>query len=65
MSILYTNGVLRIEYNQALSLWNFFWEQTGKEYSKGDSRYAGRDAGVVTVEGLTSVLEGPASILAV
>lgn len=37
----------------------------GKEYSKGDSRYAGRDAGVVTVEGLTAVLEGPASLLAV
>ena len=37
----------------------------GKEYSKGDSRYAARDAGVVTVEGLTAVLEGPASLLAV
>lgn len=42
------------------------WEQiTGKEYSKGDSRYAGRDAAVVTVEGLTAVFEGPASLLAV
>lgn len=38
---------------------------TGKEYSKGDSRYAARDAGIVAVEGLTAVLEGPASILAV
>lgn len=37
----------------------------GKEYSKGDSRYAARDAGVVAVEGLTAVLEGPASLLAV
>lgn len=37
----------------------------GKEYSKGDSRYAGRDAGIVTVEGITAVLEGPASLLAV
>ncbi|GMH14110.1 hypothetical protein Nepgr_015951 [Nepenthes gracilis] len=36
-----------------------------KEYSKGDSRYAARDAGVVAVEGLTAVLEGPASLLAV
>ncbi|OVA01973.1 Emopamil-binding [Macleaya cordata] len=36
-----------------------------KEYSKGDSRYAGRDAGVVAVEGITAVLEGPASLLAV
>ncbi|GAB2294862.1 hypothetical protein Dimus_029055 [Dionaea muscipula] len=35
-----------------------------KEYSKADSRYAARDAGVVTVEGLTAVLEGPACILA-
>lgn len=38
---------------------------TGKEYSKGDSRYAGRDAATVTVEGITAVLEGPASLLAV
>ncbi|KAF5726614.1 putative 3-beta-hydroxysteroid-Delta(8) Delta(7)-isomerase [Tripterygium wilfordii] len=36
-----------------------------KEYSKGDSRYAGRDAGVVTLEGITAVLGGPASLLAV
>ncbi|KAF8378086.1 hypothetical protein HHK36_029422 [Tetracentron sinense] len=36
-----------------------------KEYSKGDSRYAARDAGVVAVEGLTAVLEGPACLLAV
>ncbi|XP_011020918.1 PREDICTED: probable 3-beta-hydroxysteroid-Delta(8),Delta(7)-isomerase [Populus euphratica] len=36
-----------------------------KEYSKGDSRYAARDAATVTVEGLTAVLEGPASLLAV
>ncbi|KAL5555829.1 hypothetical protein UlMin_038065 [Ulmus minor] len=35
-----------------------------KEYSKGDSRYAARDAGVVAVEGITVVLEGPASLLA-
>ncbi|KAL8145700.1 putative 3-beta-hydroxysteroid-Delta(8),Delta(7)-isomerase [Apium graveolens] len=34
-----------------------------KEYSKGDSRYAGRDAGVVSVEGITAVLEGPACLL--
>ncbi|KAJ4733567.1 hypothetical protein LUZ62_067774 [Rhynchospora pubera] len=36
-----------------------------KEYSKGDSRYVGRDPGVVTVEGITAVLEGPACLLAV
>ncbi|PQM35478.1 putative 3-beta-hydroxysteroid-Delta(8) Delta(7)-isomerase [Prunus yedoensis var. nudiflora] len=36
-----------------------------KEYSKGDSRYAARDAGVVAVEGLTAALEGPACLLAV
>uniref|UniRef100_A0A2C9UW69 EXPERA domain-containing protein n=1 Tax=Manihot esculenta TaxID=3983 RepID=A0A2C9UW69_MANES len=41
------------------------WILSGKEYSKGDSRYAARDAGIVAVEGLTAVLEGPASILAV
>ncbi|KAI3961545.1 hypothetical protein MKW98_021641, partial [Papaver atlanticum] len=36
-----------------------------KEYSKGDSRYAARDAGVVTIEGITAVFEGPTSLLAV
>ncbi|XP_074586135.1 putative 3-beta-hydroxysteroid-Delta(8),Delta(7)-isomerase [Curcuma longa] len=36
-----------------------------KEYSKGDSRYVGRDAGIVSVEGITAVLEGPASLIAV
>ncbi|KAJ4952196.1 hypothetical protein NE237_029028 [Protea cynaroides] len=36
-----------------------------KEYSKGDSRYAGRDSAVIAVEGITAVLEGPASLLAV
>lgn len=38
---------------------------SGKEYSKGDSRYAARDAGVIAVEGITAVLEGPACLLAV
>jgi hypothetical protein len=37
----------------------------GKEYSKGDSRYVARDTATVTVEGITAVLEGPASLLAV
>ncbi|QHO16146.1 putative 3-beta-hydroxysteroid-Delta(8),Delta(7)-isomerase [Arachis hypogaea] len=41
------------------------WIFSGKEYSKGDSRYAGRDAGIVSVEGLTAVFGGPASLLAV
>ncbi|GER57341.1 3-beta-hydroxysteroid-Delta(8) Delta(7)-isomerase [Striga asiatica] len=36
-----------------------------KEYSKGDSRYAGRDSGVVAVEGITAAIEGPACLLAV
>ena len=36
----------------------------GKEYSKGDSRYAARESGIVAVEGITAVLEGPASLLA-
>ncbi|XP_023741160.1 probable 3-beta-hydroxysteroid-Delta(8),Delta(7)-isomerase [Lactuca sativa] len=35
-----------------------------KEYSKGDSRYVGRDSAVVAIEGITAVLEGPACILA-
>ncbi|KAL6555556.1 hypothetical protein OROHE_007228 [Orobanche hederae] len=49
----------------------FYKEETphylaeGKEYSKGDSRYAGRDAGVVAVEGITAAIEGPACLLAV
>ncbi|GFQ05982.1 probable 3-beta-hydroxysteroid-delta(8) delta(7)-isomerase [Phtheirospermum japonicum] len=36
-----------------------------KEYSKGDSRYAGRDSGVVAVEAITAAIEGPACLLAV
>ncbi|KAB1201693.1 putative 3-beta-hydroxysteroid-Delta(8),Delta(7)-isomerase [Morella rubra] len=43
----------------------FYLAEVWKEYSKGDSRYAARDAGVVAVEGLTAVLEGPACLLAV
>ncbi|MQL73607.1 hypothetical protein Taro_005961 [Colocasia esculenta] len=42
-----------------------FLAEVWKEYSKGDSRYAARDSGIVTVEGITAVLEGPASLLAV
>ncbi|KAL9857070.1 putative 3-beta-hydroxysteroid-Delta(8),Delta(7)-isomerase [Arabidopsis thaliana] len=38
-----------------------FW----KEYSKGDSRYVGRDSAVVSVEGITAVIVGPASLLAI
>ncbi|KAK3039640.1 hypothetical protein RJ639_027231 [Escallonia herrerae] len=41
-----------------------YFAEVWKEYSKGDSRYAARDAGVVAVEGITAVLEGPASLLA-
>ncbi|CAA0223890.1 unnamed protein product [Arabidopsis thaliana] len=36
-----------------------------KEYSKGDSRYVGRDSAVVSVEGITAVIVGPASLLAI
>ncbi|KAK6238964.1 hypothetical protein QUC31_004433 [Theobroma cacao] len=43
----------------------FYLAEVWKEYSKGDSRYAGRDAAIVTVEGITAVLEGPTSLLAV
>ncbi|KAK9697981.1 hypothetical protein RND81_08G074500 [Saponaria officinalis] len=49
----------------------FFKNKTGcylaeiwKEYSKGDSRYAERDPATVALEGITAVIEGPASILA-
>lgn len=42
-----------------------FLAEVWKEYSKGDSRYAARDSAVVVVEGITSVLEGPASLLLV
>ncbi|KAI5679877.1 hypothetical protein M9H77_01104 [Catharanthus roseus] len=41
----------------------FYLAEVWKEYSKGDSRYAGRDSAVVSVEGITAVLEGPASLL--
>lgn len=43
----------------------FYLAEVWKEYSKGDSRYAARDSAVVTVEGITAVLEGPACLLAV
>ncbi|KAF9604200.1 hypothetical protein IFM89_004775 [Coptis chinensis] len=42
-----------------------FLAEVWKEYSKGDSRYAGRDSGVVSVEGITAVIEGPACLLTV
>ncbi|KAL9223963.1 hypothetical protein vseg_000043 [Gypsophila vaccaria] len=49
----------------------FFKDKTGcflaeiwKEYSKGDSRYAERDPATVALEGITAVIEGPASLLA-
>ena len=54
------NGILNLWWITVLIIFG-----AGKEYSKGDSRYAARDAATVTVEGLTAVLEGPASLLAV
>ncbi|EOA38480.1 hypothetical protein CARUB_v10010245mg [Capsella rubella] len=36
-----------------------------KEYSKGDSRYAGRDSAIVSIEGITAVIVGPACLLAI
>ncbi|KAH7670101.1 cholestenol delta-isomerase protein [Dioscorea alata] len=44
---------------------SFFLAEVWKEYSKGDSRYAGRDSAVVTVEAVTAVIEGPACLLAI
>lgn len=43
----------------------FYLAEVWKEYSKGDSRYAARDSTVVTLEGITAVLVGPACLLAV
>nr|WEU38177.1 sterol 8,7 isomerase [Paris polyphylla] len=42
-----------------------YLDEVWKEYSKGDSRYVGRDAAIVTVEGITAAIEGPACLLAV
>lgn len=42
----------------------FYLDDLWKEYSKGDSRYAGRDAAIVAIEGITAVIEGPACLLA-
>ncbi|KAL6850211.1 hypothetical protein ACP4OV_020838 [Aristida adscensionis] len=42
-----------------------YFDEVWKEYSKGDSRYVARDPATVTVEGITAVLEGPASLLSV
>ncbi|BBN02179.1 cholestenol Delta-isomerase [Marchantia polymorpha subsp. ruderalis] len=43
---------------------NYFAE-VWKEYGKGDSRYPARDSTIVLIEGITAVIEGPASLLAV
>ncbi|CAO2193223.1 unnamed protein product [Urochloa humidicola] len=42
-----------------------YFNELWKEYSKGDSRYVARDTATLTVEAITAVLEGPASLLAV
>ncbi|XP_024536757.1 probable 3-beta-hydroxysteroid-Delta(8),Delta(7)-isomerase [Selaginella moellendorffii] len=42
-----------------------FLSEVWKEYHNGDSRYGARDPTVVIVEGITSVLAGPACLLAV
>eukprot|EP00897_Mesotaenium_endlicherianum_P007467 jgi/Mesen1/6749/ME000344S06032 len=42
-----------------------FLIETWKEYSKGDSRYATRNSFVVSMEAITSFVEGPGSLLAV
>ncbi|KAI3937254.1 hypothetical protein MKX01_018743 [Papaver californicum] len=47
----------------------FYKDKTGfylaEVCNKGDSRYAARDAGAVTIEGITAVFEGPTSLLVV
>lgn len=55
--------ILRIHHHPLrirLINWSFI---AGKEYGKGDSRYVSRDSAVVSVEGITAVLTGPASFL--
>ncbi|KAK1677691.1 hypothetical protein QYE76_038539 [Lolium multiflorum] len=42
-----------------------YFDEAMKEYSKGDSRYVGRDTATVTLEAITVLLEGPGSLLAV
>ncbi|XP_077229252.1 C-8,7 sterol isomerase [Tasmannia lanceolata] len=44
---------------------SFYLAEVWKEYSKGDSRYVARDPSIVSVEGITAVLEGLPSLLAV
>ncbi|KAM0892932.1 hypothetical protein ACQ4PT_025415 [Festuca glaucescens] len=41
-----------------------YFDESMKEYSKGDSRYVARDTATVTVEAITVLLEGPGSLLA-
>lgn len=43
----------------------FYLAELWKEYSKGDSRYVGRDSAVVALEGFTAAVEGPACFLVV
>ncbi|XP_047062522.1 probable 3-beta-hydroxysteroid-Delta(8),Delta(7)-isomerase [Lolium rigidum] len=42
-----------------------YFDESMKEYSKGDSRYVARDTATVTLEAITVLLEGPGSLLAV
>ncbi|KAJ8443781.1 hypothetical protein Cgig2_029686 [Carnegiea gigantea] len=56
--------ILAIFAAASIVVFSLAWILPGKEYSKGDSRYAGRDSAVIAVEGITAVLEGPASLLA-
>ncbi|XP_047053470.1 probable 3-beta-hydroxysteroid-Delta(8),Delta(7)-isomerase [Lolium rigidum] len=42
-----------------------YFDEVWKEQSKGDSRYAARNSATVSVEWITVLLEGPASLLAV
>ncbi|XP_028800106.1 probable 3-beta-hydroxysteroid-Delta(8),Delta(7)-isomerase [Neltuma alba] len=49
-----------------INIWNLeYLSRISVSLAKGDSRYAARDAGIVAVEGITAVLEGPASLLVV
>ncbi|CAN6880272.1 unnamed protein product [Brassica oleracea] len=59
------SSILSVYLASSLFVASLVWFLFGKEYSKGDSRYAGRDSAVIAVEGITAVIEGPASLLSV
>ncbi|CAN8271374.1 unnamed protein product [Cochlearia groenlandica] len=58
-------SILTIYHGALLFVVTLSWFLFGKEYSKGDSRYAGRDSAIIAVKGIIVVIEGHASLLVV